>query len=90
MSKILLTFETSDAHDAALAWLLKTNADSEANFRAPYPDVESMLTAIFTSALDNYLTQYQAAQTTCIAEAMLRATPDECAMIAEILKVTWP
>lgn len=92
MSKIALTLETSDVHDAALAWLLKnTNAAIDANgLRKPHPDVESLLTEILSSACDNYLTQHQAAQTTCVAEAMLRATPDECAKVAEILRLDWP
>ncbi len=90
-SKIALTLETSDAHDAALAWLLKkANDQRDLDVLKSYPDVESLLTVMFLSALDNYLTQHQAAQTSCVAEAMLRATPDECAKIAEILKIEWP
>ena len=90
-SKISLTLETSDAHDAALAWLLKkTNGDREANFAKPHPGVPEMLTAMVVPILDTILTDHQAMQGTCIRDALLTATPDECAKIAEILRIEWP
>ncbi len=91
MAIITLSLDTTPDQDAALAWLLKTtNVTQEANLRKPYGDVSEVLTALLLPLLDGYLTQFQAAQSARVTEALRGASPDECAKVAEILKCEWP
>ena len=91
MATIPVSLTTTDEQDRALAWRLKNaNMDREVTGAKPHADVAELLTTVLCALCDTYLTDHQTAQGTRIRDALLTATPDECAMIAEILKVTWP
>jgi hypothetical protein len=90
MAKISLTFETSAAQDKALTWLLtRTNADA-VHLDMPLPDVSALLAEMLQTAIEDAVPQCDAFCKSCVADALDRATPDEWAKIAEILKVALP
>ncbi len=91
MATITLSLDTTLEQDAALAWLLTiTNSGRAGNGLKPHTDAAELLTVLLLPLLDGYLTQYQAAQSARVTEALRCATPDECAKVAEILKCEWP
>lgn len=89
--KISITLDASDQHEHALAWRLKKDkAEKEANGHTPHDDAEALLTEVLSGVLDTMLTEYQQTQGTKIRDALLTASADDCAKVAEILKCEWP
>src|SRR5947207_2341915 len=83
--KIALT--TTAAQDESLAWLLRqVNADAVHRDK-PLPDVQSLLTEILQTAIEDAVPCCQHARQAQITDALHHASPDQWAKIAEVLQL---
>jgi hypothetical protein len=90
MATITVSIETSAAQDESLAWLLTcVNADA-VHVEKPLPDVSALLTEIVQTAIEDCVPRCQQRRKAYITDALDRATPDEWAQIAKLLKIELP